>query len=614
MYNFATVESQLTDLSAALAAATADSDSCPAPGGDPASGDPVAVLSCLLSALQSLHAAPDLERGLASIAEAVRRLVPHDTFGILLLDERGRELRYAHAVGFAPEISKHWRFGMGQGLVGTVAQTRQSIVVGDVSTDSRYIDAGGGVRSEAAIPLLSRGRTVGVLDVGSREIDFFTATHLRYLTMLGGHLASAIESAQLQHRSREQARTLSLLHEMSREFSSILDRRRLLEVVAERVHRLIPYDLFGVLLWNEDKQLLEPWLHILADGRRIDPPRPVGLGQGLCGTAAALRQPVRVPNVHLDPRYLRCVLDPETSSELVVPLLFKDRLLGVIDLESVAYDAFSSADEQLLSTLAASLATALENARLYEVVRGDEQRIRAELRTAHEIQHQLLPKATPWVPGLQIGLAYEPARDLGGDFYDLLPYGQGRLAIAVGDVSGKATAAALYGSFAVGTLRQIADRGHPGPAEVLLEMNCKLHELGISNRFLAMAFATFDEPSRTVTLANSGLPRPWLVRAGKASALDIGGVPLGMLAGREYREISFPLGPGDALVLCTDGVEESFDAADQEFGAERIRVELERLSAAPAAEIAEGLRDAARRFSGRSEPSDDRTIVVLKAT
>jgi sigma-B regulation protein RsbU (phosphoserine phosphatase) len=568
----------------------------------------------LLAVIQELNAAPDLKSGLERVAEMVRQVVRYDNLSVLLLDEMGRELRYALAVGGPAEIAEHWRFGMGQGIVGTVAQTRRPLRVGDVQKDARFILAGVPVRSELAVPLLAKDRTVGVLDVGSFEPDFFTAEHERLLVSLAGFLANAIEAAQLYRNMRDQAETLSILHEVSRELSSILDRRQLMEKVAERIQRLIDYDLFSVMLWNEDSRLLEPWISFQRDGvRREDiSVSSVPLGHGLVGTAAALRQAIRVPNARLDPRYVRCVSGIEVNSELVVPLVFKDRLLGLLDFESARYDAFSARHEQLLATLASSLAIALENALLYERLRSEEQRILDDLDTARRIQSHLLPSSSPWIPGIQVGFAYEPARHLGGDFYDFLPYGDGRLGIAVGDVAGKATPAALYGSFAIGILREYATHGVYRPAQVLADMNCKLLHLKVENRFLAMVFAVYDSADRTLTLASSGIPYPHRISQGVAREIQVHGVPLGLLSERTYAEETLHLEPGDTIVFCSDGIEECLDRHDEEFGAARLRAVLEKLAGRSASEIALGVLDAARRHSGSAEPSDDRTVVVMK--
>lgn len=569
----------------------------------------------LLSAVQELHAARELSAGLTRLAERLRPYFDFDNLSVLLLDEAGRELRFALGLGLPPEIAEHWRFGPGQGIVGAAFRDRRAVRVGDVGADPRYIRAVDGVCSELAVPLLAGERAIGVLDVGSSRAHHFTAEHEGLLTLLAGSLAGAIEVSQVHRNLRDQAQTLSLLHEASREINALLDQRQLLERVAVLLLRLIDYDLFSVLLWSPERQLLEPWLAYEREGglRGSAICHALSLGVGLCGTAAALRQPIRVANVHLDPRWAQCVSGLEAKSELVVPLVHKDRLLGVLDLECARYDAFSARHEQLLSTLAPALSIALENARLYERLRADEQQIRDDLATAREIQAQLLPRASPWLPGLQVGFAYEPARDLGGDFYDFLAYGEGRLAVVVGDVAGKSTAAALYGSFAVGTLREVANQGSCSPAQVLADMNRKLGELAIGRRFVAMAFAVYDAGSRTLTVANSGLPHPFLLRpGGEVEEIPVHGVPLGLLADRSYEEQVLHLSPGSAVVFCSDGVEESRNLDEQELGSQAVRSALARLARASAAEIAQGLLQAARRHGGSAEASDDRTVVVLK--
>jgi sigma-B regulation protein RsbU (phosphoserine phosphatase) len=284
----------------------------------------------------------------------------------------------------------------------------------------------------------------------------------------------------------------------------------------------------------------------------------------------------------------------------------------VLDLESASYDAFTPQHEHALSTLAASLAIALENARLYGRLQEDEQRLATDLSTAREIQKQLLPKTTPWLPSLQVAFAYQPANHLGGDFYDVRPYGEGRVTIAAGDVSGKSTSAALYGSLAVGMLRQYTAGGLP-PGALLRDMNYKLLELGIDNRFLALALALYDAGDRTLVLANSGLPHPLLVRDGVARPIPVAGVPLGLLPDRRYEEELVTLETGDVVVIATDGIDESRNRQDEEFGVERVGETVAKLARGSARAIADGLLEASRDWAEGTEAWDDSTVVVLKA-
>jgi sigma-B regulation protein RsbU (phosphoserine phosphatase) len=184
--------------------------------------------------------------------------------------------------------------------------------------------------------------------------------------------------------------------------------------VAELVKRLVDFHFFTVFLWNEKTQFLEPQF-CQNFGSQIQFRTKLPLGHGICGSVAALRRSIRVPNVHLDPRYVRCEQSPEMSSELSVPLLVKGKLIGVLDLESLEYDAFGVQAEQMISTLASSFAIALENARLYEKVGREEKRLEEDLATARQIQSGLLPDHSPNIKGLEISFAYQPAKQLGGD-------------------------------------------------------------------------------------------------------------------------------------------------------------------------------------------------------
>ncbi len=574
-------------------------------------GDPLRTLSCLLETVEELNSASDLRFGLERVATRLRSSIDFDTFAILLLDDRGQELRFHYALGLPEDVAAHWRFGLGQGLVGLAAATGEPLAVGDVRTDPRYIRASDEVLSEAALPLVSKSRVVGVLDVGSFQADFFSDDHLRLLKLIAGHLANAIENSRLYTNLRKQAQTLSLLHEASRELTAILNRQELLRRVGELVRRLIDYHFFNVMLWNEQEQQLEAIFTVCGDScatRECILP----LGRGLCGTAAALRQSLRVPNVEIDPRYTSCS-DRGVRSELVVPLLFKDRLVGVLDLESRRYDAFSEDDEQLLSTLASYVAIALENATLYERLQQDEERLAADLETARGIQQYLLPRQTPWVPGLQIAVAYANARHLGGDLYDVLSYGEDRTAIAVGDVAGKGTAAALYGSLVIGMLRGYAAETCDEPKDVLAYLNAELRQLRVDRRFVALAFALYDRREATLAVANSGLPFPYLVRGAAVEEIAVPGVPLGAMAGVDYEQVRLELRSGDVIVLASDGIEEFLNHRGEAFGSERLREILGLLAEGSAREIADGLLGATDRFVGDGrEPSDDRTVVVLK--
>jgi sigma-B regulation protein RsbU (phosphoserine phosphatase) len=414
----------------------------------------------------------------------------------------------------------------------------------------------------------------------------------------------------------EQANTLSLLYEVSREITSILDREELLRRVAQRVKKLVNYHVFSVMLWNEKTQHLES-AFVMRYGDSIPPRTRIPLDQGLTGAAASARRTVRVADTLKDSRFLACKIETGVTvrSELVVPLLMQDRLIGVLDLESAETHAFTAEHERMLATLASYVAIALENARLYEESRETERRLHDDLATAREIQRQLLPSGAREIPGLDLAAGYCSARELGGDFYDFLPYGKGRLAVALGDVSGKGTAAALFGSLAIGIMREhIVEHPCP-PPEMLALLNRRLHGARLDARFIAMAFAVYDAGERRLTLANAGAPYPILVRDGKVRQICVAGVPLGLFPDTQYDEVTVDLRPGDIVLFASDGILESENAEQQEFGLKRLTAVLTSVSQQSASEICDLILNATDEYSGGGfMPHDDRTLLVLRVT
>jgi len=413
----------------------------------------------------------------------------------------------------------------------------------------------------------------------------------------------------------EHGRTLALLHDVSRELTAILDREELLRRIANRVKALVDFDVFSVMLWNEASQHLE-CVFALKYEDSIPLPMRIPLDQGLTGSAARERRIVRVADVREDPRYVHCQHGVEVRSELVVPLLLQDRLIGVLDLESTKTGEFVAEHEPLLQTLGSYIAVALENARLFEQTRENERRLQQDLDTAREIQLRLLPAGAREVPGLDLGTGYAPARELGGDFYDFLPSGEGRLALALGDVSGKGTAAALFASLAIGVLREHAVEHPCPPAEMLAHLNRRLHSGRLQSRFIAMALAVYDAHSRLLTLANAGSPRPLLIRDGVTEVVRVEGIPLGLFPEAQYEEVSLLLRPGDIVILASDGIHEAENTEKEQFGVERLAAAVFDLARDTSAATIAGqiLRVTDEHSAGECEFQDDRTILVLRIT
>jgi sigma-B regulation protein RsbU (phosphoserine phosphatase) len=559
---------------------------------------------------QEINASLDLDEVLAKIAAFVKRVIDYEIFAILLVDETRNDLHFRFAIGHRPEVVKNWRVRLGQGITGSAASTRKAIRVADVRTDPRYINALESVRSELAVPLLFKGKSIGVLDIQSRELDAFTREEQTLLSLLASRLALAIENARLFERTRRQADTLLLLHEVAQQAGELLDPQEVLQRAAEMVKQVIDYQILSILLFDPAQHVFRHTVSVKF-GKNVQEQFVVPVGQGIVGMAAEKRHPIVVADVTENPHYIR--VNPEARSELAVPLIVKNRVIGVIDLQSAQTDYFTADHAQALSILAAHLAVAIENARLYERVSRHEARMERELQAARVIQSSLLPEVPREDYGLEIATRYVSARELGGDIYDFRRYGPQTLGIAVGDVSGKGTAAALYGAAAIGIFRSLVP-ARLRPAEMLGKMNHVLGERRIEGRFMTLCFATWHRDHHRLRIANAGQSQPLLVHDGHVHRLQLTGFPLGLGFDKEpYDEMSLQLSPGDLLVFYSDGIVETMRADGTEFGTERfgrlLREAGPRLSVE---KLADRILTEVDRFARGEPPGDDRTLVILR--
>ena len=569
---------------------------------------PAETLAILAEISQEINASLNLDEVLAHAASQIKRLIDYEIFAVVLPEEGTNQLYFRFTIGHRPEVVDHWRIPMGEGIIGAAAATGKAIRVADVRKDPRYLNALDAVRSELAVPLVVRGRVVGVLDIESSQSDYFTPDQQNILTLVASRIAPAVENAKLFEHERNQAETPLLLNEVGREANSSLSVEEVLRRAAELTKRLIDYQIFSILLYDEADNVFRHRVTVKF-GQRVQEKFAVPAHEGIVGAAASLRRPVVVPDVSLDPRYLR--INPETRSELAVPMLYKNRVVGVMDLESPQLNYFTPDHVQALSILAAHLAVSIENARLYEQVARDEARMERDLSAARRIQGALLPRLPGPEFGLDIAARVVSSRELSGDLYDFLRYGPQELAVAMGDVSGKGSAAALYGAVAIGTLRSLGPQKHR-PAEMLRAINGFLGERRIEGRFMTLCFATWHRGRRKLRVANAGQEQPFLCSKGRCHRIPLEGFPIGMFEDATYDQRSYILDPGDIVVFHSDGIADTQSPAGEFFGHDRVQNLIFDNRGLSADHLADRILEEVDRFSEGRHAFDDRTLVVLK--
>lgn len=569
--------------------------------------DRAELLDFLLEVSSIASETLDLKELMESVASIVRQVIPHELFAILLWSERRQGLRIRYAVGHRREVVQNLVVRLGEGLTGTAAATRRPVLVGDVREDSRYLNAMDAVRSELAVPMVLHQKLVGVIDLQSTVPHAFTEQDRALLQLIASRVAAAVENARLYRRIERQSRTQRTLAAMAQEFSSILKLDQLLEKIALSIKRLINYDAFMVLVIDEPAGVLRNLYSQRFDRTAASASLP--LGQGITGAAAQLRQPVLAPDTSADPRYVEW--HPGIRSEVAVPLIVKDRVIGVMDLESRRLGYFNDDHVRMLSLIAPSVAISIENARLYEELEQREREIQQDLQAAHNLQSVLLPQAPPPVQGLEVGIRMKPARLVSGDVFDFFDYDDESMMIAFGDSSGKGAAAALYGALFTGMLRGAAPRRR-SPAQLLRSLNDTLMERQVPARYVSLLLLLWRARRREFVMANAGSTTPLVCRGGQILQPHAAGVPVGLLEDVDYDETVFEAQPGDVVVLVSDGVQDQANPSGEEYGRRRLRRFLEAHCALPAQAIADGMMDDLEQFREGRAVHDDQTVIVLK--
>jgi sigma-B regulation protein RsbU (phosphoserine phosphatase) len=339
-------------------------------------------------------------------------------------------------------------------------------------------------------------------------------------------------------------------------------------------------------------------------------------GQGLAGHVAATGEVLNIPDAYADPRFQQSfdqLTGFRTGSILTVPMNTPHgKSIGVVQVVNKEGGPFTDRDERLLAAIATQAAISIENARLYtQEIR--QRLISQELATARMIQQGFLPQSVPQHAGWDIAAQWHPIREVAGDFYDLYPLPDGRLAVVIADVSGKGVPAALFMALSVTVLRFAMSLGLP-PGELMDRANQAIIDSQGSRMFTTAFVGYLDLGSGRLQFASAGHNPPLLYRAatGRCEDLVAAGVAMGLFKSAEYAERAITLKRGDVLALYTDGITEAIDAQEQEFGEERLESLVKQQADRPALELAERIINAAAAFAQSTGALDDETLVVIK--
>ena len=307
------------------------------------------------------------------------------------------------------------------------------------------------------------------------------------------------------------------------------------------------------------------------------------------------------------------------GSELLLPMSVKGRLVGFISLgRKQSEEPYSGHDVRLLQSLATQAGLAIENSRLAEAIAQEKvhrEKMNRELEIAREVQQRLFPQELPEITGLDYFATCRPALRVGGDYYDFLALREGKLGIAVGDVSGKGIGAALMMASLQGSVRAQLLHGNHDLTRLMAGINSLLHQASEADRYATLFYAEYDSRCRRLTYVNAGHNAPILFRRQNAQwdvqRLETGGMVVGLLADTPFEEATIELKRGDLLVAFTDGISEAMSSRDEQFGETRLMQTVESCFGFPTADIAGRVLCAVDEFVGNAPQHDDMTLLVI---
>jgi sigma-B regulation protein RsbU (phosphoserine phosphatase) len=374
--------------------------------------------------------------------------------------------------------------------------------------------------------------------------------------------AIGFENAKLYQNAQRESLQREALFEVGKRISSSLNLAQVLDLIITELKQVVPYDAAGIFLIHKGSQEID-----FENLQGVDPDKmdrvKLRLGQGIVGDVAKTGRPEIVGDVHKDPRYIE--VRSKTRSEMVVPLMQDNEVVGLFALESDEPDAYSKKDLNLAQAFASQAAIAIENARLYQ----DSKRMRRlenELLVASKIQRALLPKAPPKIAGISISATNQPCLTMGGDLFDLIKFNDKHLGLAIGDVVGKGTQAAMLMAVLYAGFRSQV-RMQYQPSEVVAKLNLLICESTAEGKYASFFYGMIDTGKKTITYTNAGHNAPIVFKNnGEFHNLQVGGTVLGFLENASFEQTTLSLHSGDVIVFYTDGITETFNEQEELYG------------------------------------------------
>lgn len=411
---------------------------------------------------------------------------------------------------------------------------------------------------------------------------------------------------------RLQVKRLETLIEASKVLNTTLDLEKLLGLILGLAIKNLKASRGTIYLIDEEKK--ELWSKVLKGKELVEIRLPIGTG--IAGHVAKTGKTVNLKDAWKDKRFfsgfdLRTGF--QTKTMLCMPMRDRNKkIIGVFQILNKRQGAFDKDDEQFLEAFSHHATLAIETARLHQAI-VEKEKMEKEIEIAATIQRKLLPKEIPLVPGFEIDAVARPSKQVGGDYFDIIPLAESKLALVVADVSGKGVPAALLVSTLQASLHAYIE-GVVKLPDLVKKLNGVVYRNTEPERYITFFIGVLDLANNRFTYVNAGHNFPYVFNHLKNSIdpLKAGGLPLGMFDFAEFQEDSVDLSPSEGMVLYTDGVTEAMDRSFTEYGEERLQKRIQESASGSVMALKNKILLDIEQFVGGEPQSDDLTFMVLK--
>jgi len=568
----------------------------------------------LVDAAHALNETLRYDKLAMALTRVVRRALSAEALVLWRVSEDGNHLVLEHILGKRGTKHRGHRIPVGDGIAGSSARRARAIRVADSSKEKRYgfgteRKLGLNARSVMAIPLVHRGDVLGVVEiVNCRKGDVFSADDITLADVLCESVATAVAHVLLRDRAERIDLEYSLFKKVTRSMGRSLTRDEVLERIIRNLGRLLDFEAAAVFVLDRNQKSIRSVLH---HGYRkgADSKLHLKIDEGVVGMAARLKKGIRVDDVRKHPKYVNA--RRRTRSEMVAPMITRDRLIGLFNIESDHVKAYRKSDLRMLEAFAAQAAVSIERADLYEDQREKED-IEEELRLARTVQEFFSPSKSVPLGKYRLAGVNFPSLEVSGDYYDCFPVRGGQVAFAIADVAGKGVPASLIMSSFRATLHTVAPY-LTSARQIAVRANQILLETVRPQDFVTAFIGVIDPSTGLVTYCNAGHNPPVLMSPdGGYRLLETGGPILGVFEEPPLQEGRFRL--GDEILVCyTDGATEARNEKDEEYGEARLVSALREHRELPPYRLGRAMFASLREFFKNMSQGDDVTYLVLRS-